>query len=214
MLLARNLTRSIDGRKIWSDFALKLKAGDRAALRGPSGSGKSLLMRTLVGLDKPDSGEIYFRDRSITEWNIPKYRQIVRYIPQDAAFVRGSVRQSITLFYTFKANRHLTLDESKLQSLLEALLLPPSFLEKTAENLSGGEKQLVAIIRALLLQPEILLLDEPTSNLDDAMVSRVEQIINDWMEADSRRRYLWTSHDTRQLDRMTQTSFTLSPVSE
>ncbi len=213
MFAARNLTRLIDGQPIWSGLSLKLDAGERVALRGPSGSGKTLLMRSLVGLDALDEGDIRYKDRSIEEWNIPEYRRLVRYIPQDAAFVSGTVRQSIDLFFTFRVNRELSLDAVLLDSFLHTLQLPESFMDKTADHLSGGEKQVVAILRSLLLRPDVLLLDEPTSNLDEAMVSRVEKLVDVWMDDDPSRCFLWTSHDTRQLDRMTNKSITLTPVS-
>lgn len=209
MLIAKNLTRTIDGHVLWSGLTLTLAAGERVALRGPTGSGKTLLMRSLIGLDYPDEGEIKYLDRNIKEWNIPDFRRRVRYIPQDAAFVAGSVRDSISLFFSFQVNRNRELNESLLNTCVDILGLPVSFLDKTADYLSGGEKQLVALLRSLLLEPEILLLDEPTSNLDEVMAGRVEQMIRVWIEQNPDRAYLWTSHDSRQLDRMTNSSITL-----
>ncbi len=211
MLTARNLTRLIDGRPIWTGLSLDLGPGERVALHGPSGSGKTLLMRSLVGLDAVDGGEIRYRNRNIEDWNLPEYRRLVRYIPQDAAFVSGTVRQSIDLFFTFKTNRDLEFDTAQLDAFLQILQLPGSFLDKTADHLSGGEKQVVAILRSLLLRPEVLLLDEPTSNLDEAMVNRVERLIDVWMDDDPSRCFIWTSHDTRQLDRITCRSIILNP---
>jgi len=213
MLTARNLARYIDGRPIWSELSFSIDGGERVALRGPSGSGKTLLMRALVGLDALDDGEVLYRDQRLDEWDIPEYRRLVRYIPQDAAFLSGTVRQSIEQFYTFRANRDLELDEAKLERFLGILKLPDSFLDKTADHLSGGEKQMVAIMRSLLLGPEVLLLDEPTSNLDEAMVARVEALVDAWMDGDPERRFVWTSHDTRQLDRMTERTIKLDPAS-
>ncbi|TVQ73305.1 MAG: ATP-binding cassette domain-containing protein [Balneolaceae bacterium] len=214
MLTARNLARYIDGRPIWSGLSFSISNGERVALRGPSGSGKTLLMRALVGLDALDEGDVLYRDQHLDEWDIPEYRRLVRYIPQDAAFLSGTVQQSIEQFFTFRANRDLELDTAGLERFLGILNLPESFLGKTADHLSGGEKQMVAIMRSLLLGPEVLLLDEPTSNLDEAMVTRVEALVDVWMDGDPERRLVWTSHDTRQLDRMTTRTIRLDPSSK
>ncbi len=211
MLEVRDLVRFIEGRSIWPDLSFSLRPGERVALRGPSGSGKTLLMRALVGLDAVDGGDIRFRDRALADWDIPEYRRLVRYIPQDAAFLSGTVRQSIELFFSFRANRDLQPDNRELARFLDILRLPETFLDKTADFLSGGEKQMVAVMRSLLLKPEILLLDEPTSNLDEAMVGRVESLIEDWMDGDRQRCFVWTSHDSRQLDRLTERSIELRP---
>jgi len=214
MLIARNITRIIDGKTIWSGLSLKLKEGERVALRGPSGSGKTLLMRALVGLDAVDEGEIRYLDRPITKWHLPEYRRHVRYIPQDAAFVSGSVRDSINLFFSFRANKDLEPDSGQLLAIMRTLQLPETFLDKTAERLSGGEKQIVALVRSLLLKPSVLLLDEPTSNLDEEMVSRMEHLIDLWVQEDAARSLVWTSHDTRQLDRMTTSSISLYKMAD
>lgn len=211
MLDVRDLVRFIEGRSIWPDLSFSLTPGDRVALRGRSGSGKTLLMRALVGLDAVDGGEIRFRDRSLAGWDMPEYRRLVRYIPQDAAFLSGTVRQSIALFFSFRANRDLRPSKRELVRVLDILHLPESFLEKTADFLSGGEKQIVAVMRSLLLKPQILLLDEPTSNLDEAMAGRVESLVEDWMDGDRQRCFVWTSHDSRQLDRITVRSIELRP---
>lgn len=210
MLIAKNIRRLIDGVPIWSSLSIELKPGDRLALRGPSGSGKTLLMRSLVGLDKIDAGEIEYNGRNLGDWHLPDYRRRVRYIPQDAAFITGSVKDSITLFFRFKANRDLELDEYLLEAFLKQLQLSEEFLNKTADRLSGGEKQIVALIRSLLLQPEVLLLDEPTSNLDESMVANIEQLIDFWITQNKDRSLIWTSHDSRQLDRMTNQSLNIS----
>ncbi|MDI6401935.1 ATP-binding cassette domain-containing protein [Balneolaceae bacterium ANBcel3] len=209
MFIAKNLEKKIEDRSLWNGLEITIQGGDRIALRGPSGSGKTLLMRTLSALDEPVQGDIEFEGKPLSEWHLPEYRRRVRYVPQDASFVSGTVRKSIELFFSFRANRSLKLDEQRLQDYMNLLQLEPSFLNKTAENLSGGEKQLSALLRSLLLEPQILLLDEPTSNLDEEKVERVEKLIDDWMNSRSSHSFIWTSHDSRQLDRMTRQTIQL-----
>lgn len=209
LLEAKGLKRQIDHRVLWDALDLSIRSGERIALRGSSGSGKTLLMRTLSALDLPDEGSIHFQQKSLTEWHLPSYRKKVCYLPQDASFLAGSVRASITAFFSFRSNRNLSWSEDRFTRMLDALQLPHSFADKTADHLSGGEKQLTAIIRSLLLDPVILLLDEPTSNLDESMTERVEALMETWMQENSDRAFLWTSHDSRQLDRITQRSIIL-----
>lgn len=210
LLEAKGLTRQIDHRVLWNALDITIAPGERIALRGPSGSGKTLLMRTLSALDLPDEGSIRFQKKLLNTWHLPTYRKKVCYLPQDATFLAGSVRESITAFFSFRSNRDLSWSEDLFTRMLDILQLPHSFADKTADHLSGGEKQLTAIIRSLLLKPVILLLDEPTSNLDEAMTERVEALIDTWMNEDSGRALLWTSHDSRQLDRITRRSIVLA----
>ena len=210
LLEAKGLQRQIDDRLLWDSLDLSIQSGERIALRGPSGSGKTLLMRTLCALDLPDRGSIRFKQKLLSEWHLPAYRKKVCYLPQDASFLTGTVRASITAFFSFRSNRDLSWSEEHFSRMLDALQLPHSFADKTADHLSGGEKQLTAIIRTLLLEPVILLLDEPTSNLDESMTERVEALITAWMQENSDRAFLWTSHDSRQLDRITQRAIVLN----
>lgn len=207
LFTAFGLLRTINGKPLWSDLNIELPPGCSASLRGPSGSGKSLLLRTLAGLDPLEKGVIKYRGKKISEWKLPLYRREVRYLPQEASFFSGTVNDNLSLFFKFKANNEVAFDSSLLSGWMDLLKLSGAFLKKRVEHLSGGERQIVALLRTLLLKPRILFLDEPTSNLDDTKVTMAESLIRTWKEADSQRRYLWISHDNRQLDRMTDTVF-------
>ena len=146
-----------------ADFALEatLELSARTtALYGPSGAGKTSLLEVIAGLRKPLAGRIELHGRDVT--HLPPRLRRVGYVPQDdALFPHLTVRQNI--FYASRAKSHPVID---------VLELAPA-LERSVKQLSGGERKRVALARALLSDPEVLLLDEPLSGVDVALRDRV-----------------------------------------
>ena len=146
-----------------ADFTLEvsLELSARAtALYGPSGAGKTSLLEVIAGLRTPTRGTIELHGRDVTD--LPPRLRRVGYVPQDdALFPHMTVRQNI--FYASKADHHAVID---------VLELAPA-LERSVKQLSGGERKRVALARALLSEPEVLLLDEPLSGVDVALRDRV-----------------------------------------
>jgi molybdate transport system ATP-binding protein len=141
------------------DVSLELSART-TALYGPSGAGKTSLLEVIAGLRKPVSGRIELHGRDVTE--LPPRLRRVGYVPQDdALFPHMTVRQNI--FYASK---------SRSDAVIDVLELAPA-LERSVKELSGGERKRVALARALLSDPEVLLLDEPLSGVDVALRDRV-----------------------------------------
>ena len=161
--------------KIWKEFQLKninLKINkDYCILLGPSGAGKSIIIKCIAGILKPDSGKIYFKDEDIT--NIPAEKRNFGYVPQNyALFPHLNVYKNIR--YGLKLKKIGKIESEKRIREISEFLNIKGILYRYPETLSGGEKQRVALARTLVLKPEILLLDEPTSSLD---ISNKENII-------------------------------------
>lgn len=209
LLQACQLAFDIDGRTLWRDFDLMLRAGERLGITGPSGSGKTLLLRTLAGLEPPQRGELTFCGRALAVWSMPTYRARVVYVPQRPALREGTVQAALYAPFEFRLRRSRAFPNEQARALLQALGRDKDFLRQRAERLSGGESQIVAVLRALLVAPDVLLLDEPTASLDAATVGAIEQMVEHWISEQPGRACLWTSHDHAQLERVTDRQLTI-----
>lgn len=180
MLKIVNLTKTFN-KKLTpiNNLSLEVNKGDVLTIIGPSGTGKSTLLRMINLLEMPTSGEIYFEDTLITDKKVNKslVRQQI-----------GMVFQNYTLFNTMTVLENvmcapidiLKMDKEKAEEQAIKLLTQVGMLshkDHFPHELSGGQKQRVAIARALSMSPKMLLLDEPTSALDPLMVGEVEDVI-------------------------------------
>jgi putative ABC transport system ATP-binding protein len=205
LLKACGLGRRKPGSEDWllRGVCIAVRAGDRLALTGPSGSGKTVLLRALALLDPHDEGRIEWGGRSLREEAIPAYRKKVVYLHQRPALFEGTVADNLKHPFTLRAHREKRFDRARVVGILETLKRDETFLEKSSRDLSGGEAQIVALIRCLQLDPTMLLLDEPTAALDRATAEAVEEILYRWqLEAPGERTLIWVSHDLEQAKRM------------
>ncbi|MGX2038980.1 ABC transporter ATP-binding protein [Methylocaldum sp. MU1018] len=157
---------SVRGKPILTDLSFTLGAGEKAVLRGKSGSGKSTVLKTLLGLYPLAGGRILFEDRPLDPSAVRTVRRHAAYIGQEPALGAATVREALMLPFQFKAHRDSKPSASRLIDALRRLQLPPDILERECSRVSGGEKQRIAIARALLLGKSLYLLDEVTSALD------------------------------------------------
>ncbi|MBE7385511.1 MAG: ATP-binding cassette domain-containing protein [Leptolyngbya sp. SIO1E4] len=212
ILSVSKIGRNFQDRWIWQDISFELFAGDRLAIVGPSGTGKSLLLRVLAGLDPIQAGQILFQGQSLASLEMPQFRSQVIYLHQQPALLEGSVESNLTQVYNLAIHRNSTYDRPKVLEYLSFLGRSANFLERSVDQLSGGEKQIVACLRALQLSPQVLLLDEPTASLDRTATEQLENLITQWHHTDSSRACMWTSHDPEQIDRVSTQKLTLSRV--
>ena len=181
MLVVKDLKRLTLG-----PVNLTLAPGEVVALCGSSGSGKTLMMRALADLD-PCDGQVSLKgvDRSL--FSGPDWRKAVAWIPAEAGW------------WTDLVSDHYT-DWQTCLPLVEELGLSPDCGNWSVSRASTGERQRLALIRALVLKPQVLLLDEPTSGLDSQSVKRVEALIARQSAAGAA--VLWTTHDVTQAARV------------
>lgn len=179
MLEVKKLNKSFNNKKVLKNINFIVNSGDRLAIIGPSGCGKSTCLRCLNMLEVPTSGEIIFKNKKILK-NDNSLNELRRHI--------GMVFQSFNLFDNLTVLDNIILAPVKLnimnkdKSISEAKELLKRFnlidkINNYPKELSGGEKQRVAIIRTLIMKPDIILFDEPTSALDPEMVLEVEEVI-------------------------------------
>jgi len=205
MLSVTNIERldPVSGVVLLHPTSLDLRAGDHAVVMGPSGTGKSVLMRSLALLDAIDRGELRFLGEPVAGSGVPAYRCRVAYIAQRPSLFPGTVEDNLRLPFALYQHRQQRFDPNTVMPLLTAAGRPASFLAKAARDLSGGEAQLVNLLRALQLEPSILLLDEPTSALDARATSNVESLVNTWAERKpAQTATLWVTHDGAQARRV------------
>jgi putative ABC transport system ATP-binding protein len=203
LIRIRDLTRrASSGRLLLDRIGLDVACGQRIGLIGPSGSGKSSLLRSIAMLDRCESGEVSYCGAVIRNDQVPGYRRQVIYVPQRPAFAVGSVRHNLQMPFQWAASQS-QYDESCVIVWLQQLERSADLLDQPIDQLSGGEQQMVALVRALSLRPRALLLDEPTASLDATAAKQFEDLVNVWQTEDGERTFVWTSHDWEQVRRMT-----------
>ncbi|WP_292390384.1 ABC transporter ATP-binding protein [Methanosarcina sp. UBA5] len=167
-----NVGISFENRKVLSGFNLTVKKNQRILLRGKSGIGKTTLLKMLLGFTKPSEGTIYFRNQVIDSRTCWEARKEIAYVVQDTDLGEGKVKNLLNEIFSYRANKE-ELDHEKLRSFMRELELENNILEENFQELSGGEKQRIGILIALLLNRDIYLLDEVTSALDAKLKKKV-----------------------------------------
>jgi putative ABC transport system ATP-binding protein len=160
---------------ILTDISFEVARGASVTLIGPSGSGKSTLLRCLNRLEEPTGGSVRFHGRDITSLDPLELRRRAALVLQTPVVFEGTVRDNLRMQPSTARN---DLSEARLAQALDEVGLERGFLDRDAATLSGGEKQRVTISRALLGDPEALLLDEPTAALDPPNAAVVVETIS------------------------------------
>jgi len=157
---------------------LKVDKGEVFALIGPTGAGKTTLLRLIDLLETPTSGRIYFDGIDVTESRKPRFeaRRRMAFVLQKPVVFNMSVYDNIAYGLRWRRKKKDDIRE-KADHILEVVGLS-AYKNRNARTLSGGEAQRVAIARAAVIEPEVLLLDEPTANLDPTSTSRIEELIS------------------------------------
>jgi ABC-type methionine transport system ATPase subunit len=166
--------RQVHGaRTLLDGITLDLPRGGFTALIGPSGAGKTSLLRLLNRLDDPVSGTIEFHGRPLSDYRIRELRRRVGFVFQAPVMFTGTVRDNLRAAHGLARAEVAPVDETRVAELLDLAGLDLSYADRQAADLSGGEKHRVSIARALTTNPEVLLLDEPTAALDPEVADRL-----------------------------------------
>jgi tungstate transport system ATP-binding protein len=192
-LVARRLQFAIDGRQIIRDVSFRIESSGRTVILGPNGAGKSVMLRLLHGLLRPTGGELHWGELSVA-----RARGQQAMVSQQPVLLRRTVTGNLRHVLNVKGiakERHQAMVEAALQQAGLDGLGP-----RAARTLSGGQQQRLAIARACVLRPEVLLLDEPTANLDPAAVRGVEEMVRAVAAAGTK--ILMTTHDIAQARRL------------
>lgn len=212
LLQACGLGRQANNERwLLRDIDFTINAGERLAIVGPTGAGKSVLLRALAALDPIQAGEIHWQGTPISNIEIPEFRRQAIYLHQRPALFEGDVESNLRGPYRLKIHRSKTFDVALAKQLLKQAGRDEQFFTRQTSDLSGGERQIVALVRALQLDPLLLMLDEPTAALDPETTSAVEELILNWQREDAAQRsVIWVSHDAEQVKRVAERKFAIS----
>jgi iron complex transport system ATP-binding protein len=190
-------------RKVLDSLSLAVAAGDFLSLLGPNGSGKSTLLRCLLGELKVDSGQVLLDGRNVQKYSPRELARLVAYVPQFPRSAFAFTAREIVMLGRFAHMGQLGLagpNDLVIVQLAMQMTQTEEFADRTLEELSGGEAQRVMIARALAQQPQVLLLDEPTSHLDmkaqRMIYAMMARLAHDWPMA-----IICVSHDINMASR-------------
>jgi len=200
LLDVQNVAFSVGDRQLLKPVSLQLYQGDCVLLTGPSGSGKSTFLKILASLITPTSGQLFFRNSEITTLKAEDYRQQVSYCFQTPQLFGQTVYDNLALPWQIRRQKP---QRDKLVAALESVNLSPDMLNKPVEQLSGGEKQRVGLLRNLQFMPEVLLLDEVTSALDEENRLSILSLINR-ISAEEKVAVVRISHDVNDIQQAEQ----------
>ncbi|KYQ98550.1 ABC transporter ATP-binding protein [Serratia plymuthica] len=195
ILLLDDIHYQIDDQVILDSVSFGLKPGEFKLITGPSGCGKSTLLKIVSSLIDPTRGKIIFDGKPITDMSPEAYRQQVSYCFQTPALFGDTVYDNIALPYLIRKQKP---DEQKMKADLARFGLAENKLKKSVNELSGGEKQRISLIRNLQFMPKVLLLDEITSALDEENKRNVNEIIHQLVSQHGVAA-LWVTHDKDEI---------------
>jgi ABC-type uncharacterized transport system, ATPase component len=204
LLKFQDVSFESEDKFILKNISVDIEPGDFISIIGPSGSGKSTFLKLCSHLISPTKGTIAYKNKNITDYNPIELRRNIVYCFQTPYLFGDTVVENIHFPFSI---RNIKPDQRKIDDLFSMFHMPEDFLHKDVRNLSGGEKQRIALIRSLLFMPDILLLDEITSALDAGNASIVENVIADLNKKGTT--VLWITHNLEQSRKYANTLLTI-----
>ncbi len=177
MIRIEKLNFFYEAKKLFDDFCVEIPDNSLVSIKGESGKGKTTLLNILAGFEIPFSGEIYFDDIILSKENIFKIRQEIGWLPQNFNMPIDTVKELFMAPFDLKFNKKYLPDDTEIKSLFESLNLQNIDLQKKTDEISGGQKQRVLLASLLATQKPYLLLDEPSSALDNKSVEMLMNLL-------------------------------------
>ena len=198
----RDLSKSFDGQTVLDGINLEVARGETLSVLGRSGEGKSLLLKMIIGLQNPDAGKIEIKGEEITSLSLDqlnRVRKTVGFLFQGAALYDSlTVEENVA----FPLRRHTKMNDdernARVKELLERVGLEAETFKKLPADISGGMRKRVGLARALSLDPELMLLDEPTAGLDPITAGQINQLIRE-LQNERKTSAIVVTHDMRSV---------------
>lgn len=182
MIQVQNLHKSFDGMPVLKGINLEIKNGESLVILGPSGQGKTVFIKTLVRLIKPDQGTIHYDEEDILRFSrkeLYQFQDRIAFVFQNSALLDFlSVQDNLRLFLVMHKTLSLNEVNRRVLEALHFVGLDDEVLEKFPEELSGGMRKRVAIARAMIKRPNYIFYDEPTTGLDQSNADKVSELID------------------------------------
>lgn len=185
-------------KEVLQGISFEVETGDRIGILGASGAGKTTLLRLLNGLETPSAGQLFFRDQPLSAYEPSVLRRAIGYVLQKPLLFGKTIAENLT--YPFELHKK-KVNWQEINHYLEAANLPRDIVDKPIHALSGGEQQRIALIRSLLVRPDVLLLDEVTASLDEANTLLIETLLRQ-EQREKGLTILFISHNIPQAKRL------------
>ncbi len=196
-ILLKNVSKFFNQHAALEPLTLTIEDEKTTVLIGPSGCGKSTLLRLIVGLIPPSEGQIFFDNEEVNDSNINLLRRKIGYVIQDGGlFPHLHVKDNVSLFARFLGYSPKVIDK-RIDILCDLVHLPLNILHSYPLQLSGGERQRVSLMRALMLDPDYILLDEPLAALDPITRFELQQQLKQIFSY-LRKTVILVTHDMRE----------------
>ncbi len=180
MIQVENLRVNYGTLSLFDGLSFGIESGEKIAIKGESGSGKSTLIHTLLGFVPDFTGQIFYDDLMLSETNVQVIRSMTSWVPQDLNFsVFGSIRELFYRPFELKKNKEKRPSEKEILEIFDAFELDINLLDRDIQEVSGGQKQRLALASTILLRKPYLFLDEPTSALNSEIRNKITDYLLD-----------------------------------